>query len=238
MEKNKTTKLKVPRKTIREETTRGTGGAKGKERTGRRTTQKRRGLAKSGPIEIVGGVAVSFCGDSDVTEIKDIADMDLSLLRTAGTEHSINEHRGELVCERFEPPPEVTVNISPTMNVPPNMNVPPTTNVPPVTNVPHTRSAEDILRMLDELMPREWVAIEEANVQDVIPNTPGMAMWEMRDINSEAEQKIEMAFTESIRDVGGGVNGHGGTSSPGAADPDPEVTNQQPNESDGGFDLE
>ena len=142
MEKNKTIKLKVPRKTIREETTRGTGGTKGKERTGRRTTQKRRGQAKSGPSEIVGGVAVSFCGDSDVTEIKDIADMDLSLLRTAGTD--------------------------------PNMDVPSTTNVPPVTNVPHTRSAEDILRMLDELMPREWVVTDEANVQDVKPNTPGM----------------------------------------------------------------
>ena len=173
--KKKTIKLKVPKNTIRAETTRGTGGTKGKERTGSRTAKKRRGQTKSGPSEAVGGVTVSFCGDSDVTEIKDIADMDLSLLRTAGTD--------------------------------PNMDIPSTTNVPPVTNVPHTQSAEDILRMLDELMPREWVAIEEANVQDVIPNTPGMAMWEMRDINSETEQITEMAFKESIRVMGGGVGG-------------------------------
>ena len=92
--------------------------------------------------------------------------------------------------------------------------------------------------MLDELMPREWVVTDEANVQDVKPNTPGMAMREMRDINSGAEQIIEMAITESIRDVVGDVIGHGGTSSPGAADPDPEVAaDQQPNESDGGADL-
>ena len=90
----------------------------------------------------------------------------------------------------------------------PNMEVPSTTNGPPVTNDPHTRSAEDILRMLDELMPRGWVVTDEANDQDVKPNSPGMAMREMRDINSEAEQIIEMAITESIRDVVGDVMMH------------------------------